>query len=828
MFFDKTPCLHEHTKEFFSVRFHYNSKPPLVSQHGRFFFRYYTTIDSIDSIDSIDMPRRASFYGGPHGPCEMTACSVLIGGLLIVLAIVCVIVAVRSTLTTNTRPKHSDRGTVFEESLVESFATQSCLTTNRATFTMGVEQANGAVACAALKGTVDTTPASPASPASPGTPGTPAPTPTSIAPESPVTLLTSDHIPLHTYSQECFKENPPYNTQVYLYPEKPTPPAQLQRGQSVSVQLPSGFTRAEAKETYGITIPISPDGEEGDPLSNRRHMARVVTFVANNAPLYSSSSSSSDGGESDATGTGSWAMSNGQLTSYLDTQNPVSVLDTLSVKAYLNQDNRTPPINAYPGGTGTGQAPPLIAPYTNRRGNGYVVEFIEPNLQAYYQAKGNESPPIRIIPLTNVTPSPTPYAIQQCAQKSLRNNPNTPYIQIGQCDQATQQCRCVGIPLVTDSTNSCKQPLIPSLADHPYDVYTIDRNAALQNRLTTLLAPQAESGGVSNPTQSHTFSCEANAAQAETRDPCQCPSACEVMNGDSDGADTLCSRPCTQSKTLDSLIQSVPTINLGVTPPSALCGTTPSKPPCPTPPKPCKWYRSRSLCNANRTFDFEIQGKVTPNHQAALRKTLSTLIETTSKSQVNTYNIVYKVSPSDIIWTPFSPTRIQLSIPLTPSYTTLTNQFANTASSTQLALAALHTPILKHLRDTGPTWTVTPMTGDLTEPTCKWKPTTTVKRDASGKCTPDGITIAKGDDDDDAENEGTCMRADVYNERYGNTRAPVPMNVIAPTPSPTWSTVKPFFNTSAQHSTKKLYAPVKKPDMGEMPLGAGLIYPAGV
>ena len=148
MFFDKTPCLHEHTKEFFSVRFHYNSKPPLVSQHGRFFFRYYTTIDS---IDSIDMSRRASFYGGPHGPCEMTACSVLLGGLLIVLAIVCVIVAVRSTLTTNTRPKHSDRGSVFEESLVESFATESCLTTNRATFTMGVEQANGAVACAALK-----------------------------------------------------------------------------------------------------------------------------------------------------------------------------------------------------------------------------------------------------------------------------------------------------------------------------------------------------------------------------------------------------------------------------------------------------------------------------------------------------------------------------------------------------------------------------------------------------------------------------------------------------------------------------------------------------
>ena len=760
------------------------------------------------------MPRRASFYGGPHGPCEMTACSVLLGGLLIVLAIVCVIVAVRSTLTTNTRPKHSD--TVFEESPVESFATQSCSTTNRATFTMGVEQANGAVACAALKGTVHTTPAPPGSSATPA--------PTSIAPESPITLLTSDHIPLHTYSQECFTENPPYNTQVYLYPETPTPPAYLQRGQSVSVQLPSEFTEADAKETYDITIP--PDGEDSVPLSNRRHMARVVTFVAKNAALYSSSS----GGDSDATGTGSWAMSDGARTSYMDTQNPISVLDALSVKAYLNQDNRTPPTNAYPGETGAGQAPPTITPYKNTLGDGYVVEFIEPNLQAYYQAKGNENPTIRIIPIANVTPSPTPYAIQQCAQKSLRNNPNTPYIQIGQCNQATQQCRCVGIPLVTDSTNSCKQPLIPSLADHPYDVYTIDRNAALQSRLTTLLVPQAESGGVSNPTQSQTFSCEANAAQAETRDPCQCPSACEVMNGDSDGADTLCSRPCTQSKTLDSLIQSVPTIHLGVTPPSALCGTTPSKTPCPTPPKPCKWYRSKSLCNANRTFDFEIQGKVTPNHQAALRKTLSELIGTTSKSQVNTYNIVYKVSPSDIIWTPFSPTRIQLSIPLTPSYTTLTNQFANSASPTmtQLALDALHTSILQHLRDTGPTWTVTPMTGDLTEPTCKWKPTTTVKRDASGKCTPDGITIGKGDDDDDAENEGTCMRADVYNERYGHTRAPAPMNVIAATPSPTWSTVKPFFNTSAQHSTKKLYAPVKKPDMGEMPLGAGLIYPAGV
>lgn len=380
-----------------------------------------------------------------------------------------------------------------------------------------------------------------------------------------------------SYDQNCLSE---------AYKSRITQVHPLPEGSKVRVRFSTTFLKAAYKAVPNHSL---KQGTYYDAL--------VIRYIAKGDGVYDN--------DNPAFGAGTWQSGSGKF---------YTINDIYSRRApYLA---KTPAnmlklqANVYPGIDGP--SPVIIHSYPKASLAGYLVTFIDPNIDAIYH-RVTDAPPnalfasnplmLRLIPEADVLILPIPETVDACAKACLQSsNGNVRYIQVGNCqvasdaDGKTSGCTCMCVPVVTDDSDACARSPVSTPNPPPakaYHVYTIDPNAAIQKDLLAQFTAQADAGLRRNV---GAYCAKEPSALASDENDCGCVSACTVMNAHSSQA----SQHCLNTAEIDAILTSLPrATTLGVDPPPIKCGASGSaSATCPESTRACRFYVEKDACDA--------------------------------------------------------------------------------------------------------------------------------------------------------------------------------------------------------------------------------------
>lgn len=413
-------------------------------------------------------------------------------------------------------------------------------------------------------------------------------TPCGPAPVAPPTTYTADVQRLKSVSRACAQTTSNLSQVTQADP--------LPAGARVYARLSPAFQSAVEEANARAT---------GDPPTVIRtdtyYEATVVQHVNEHDLLYDNDT---------RTATRHWQDMAGSVYTYQDGFDTTKLYGALTDNATADATNAasrtlgtrafTLPtrLDAYPGRNHRVTHSPALTTYKSTS-SGYVVQFANVSVQHVYSALGNTHPQWRV--LTDVVAMPLPTTVDRCAQSCItRSGGTATNVQVGAC--ANGVCNCICVPLVTESTDACAEPLVDAPPPDAYNVYTIDPSAAANLALQQRLDSATGTGGTATNTE---LQCAPPSGSSVTTQSCNCVSACERMNGDGSAGESAVQH-CLSPGTLQKLLASVPpNVVLGTTPPLTPCPSDPSvEKPCPETPRPCRFRFSDAECTADSQCEW--------------------------------------------------------------------------------------------------------------------------------------------------------------------------------------------------------------------------------